>query len=196
MHSNTGTYEALANSVFGVDPTPPSDRLKCRRKASYMLQHHYPPYRGIWGSMIHRSAAQYVIEAPDGLPLRLQTAFSASFLPEEVYFQTLLCNSPHTAPHIVSLRQRFSRWSGDSFEPDYVYSDQIRKVAGLGFMFARRVADDDTTRSIDREICGSASKKVKRATAHTKPLDLSSHKELIYMHIFLHFPPLTKRTHS
>lgn len=160
VHSSTGTLEAMAGSAFGVDRMPPSDRLKCRQKAHYMLMPHYPFYRGIWGGLLHRSAAAYIVEAPDGLPLRMQTAFAGSFLAEESYFQTVLCNSPLAGEDIVSLRQRYARWGGESFEPDVVTLERVAPILDLGFTFARRVSDADVMSAIDKSICGGSSDRV------------------------------------
>jgi hypothetical protein len=102
--SSVGFVAALKNSPFGLDSKLPHPRLKCRAQHSYPVKFGYPVFRGHPDVLLHRDHVRYLVEAPDGLPLRMQTAFATGFLPEETYVPTVLCNSRHTAARVAGTR--------------------------------------------------------------------------------------------
>jgi hypothetical protein len=87
-----------------------------------------------------RKAAQVLLN-PSPLELRLQRYLHTRAVPDECYYQTVLCNRRELSVQRDS--RRYAQWNGGGAHPSLLNSGDLDRMLASGAYFARKFAHDD-----------------------------------------------------
>lgn len=106
--------------------------------------------------ILSRPFVEFCIFGWDNLPRRLLLYFSNVVIPQEGYFQSVICNAPDFRNTTVNSDMRFMEWdSPPRMEPHYLNSSDFGKIAASGAPFARQfLAGEAVLDEIDETILG------------------------------------------
>ncbi|XP_051149554.1 beta-glucuronosyltransferase GlcAT14A-like [Andrographis paniculata] len=154
--SELGWKEADRIKPVIVDP---SIYLARRSKVFYATQNRSIPeaFRVFTGSpwvVLSRSFLEFCIFGWDNLPRTLLMYSTNVVLPQEVYFHSVICNSPQFKNTTVNTDLRFLSWDvPPKMEPHFLTPSDYRDMVKSGAAFATRFEKDGPVLDmIDREI--------------------------------------------
>lgn len=114
----------------------------------------WTPFGGFYLCSLGRAHRRFVLGLMDEHPERVRY-FRRTLVPDELFFPTVLLNSPLRAT-VVNDHLRFMRWSGGS-SPELLGVEFLPELAESPALFARKFddhADAEVLDRIDRELLG------------------------------------------
>lgn len=98
----------------------------------------------------------------DNLPRTLLLYFTNVVIPQEGYFHSVVCNSPHFQNTTVNSDLRYMEWdTPPQMEPHFLNVTDYDKIASSGLPFARQFRKDDPVLDeIDARILGRRNRQV------------------------------------
>jgi hypothetical protein len=119
------------------------------------------PFGGQMYWSLPRDAVEYVLQTTAREP-RLVRFFQHTFIPDEMFFQTILLNSPHrervrtlSAPDCYGLH--FIDWRPNSERPETIETSTLPRLRATPAFFARKfdeTVDEAVLDAIDHELLG------------------------------------------
>lgn len=104
--------------------------------------------------VLSRSFLEFCIFGWDNLPRTLLMYSTNVILPQEVYFHSVICNSPQFKNTTVNANLRFFAWDEPpKIEPHFLTASDYREMVKSGAAFARQFGKDEPVLDmIDRTI--------------------------------------------
>ncbi|XP_047322526.1 beta-glucuronosyltransferase GlcAT14A [Impatiens glandulifera] len=94
--------------------------------------------------VLSRSFLEYCVVGWDNLPRTLLMYFNNAILPQEVYFHTVICNSPEFKNTTVNSDLRYMMWDNPpKMEPHFLVASDYNQMVQSGAAFARQFQKDD-----------------------------------------------------
>ena len=91
-----------------------------------------------------RGFLEFCILGWDNLPRTLLMYFNNAILPQEVYFQSVICNSPQFKNTTVNSDLRYMIWDNPpKMEPLFLNTSDYEKMVQSGAAFARKFHNDN-----------------------------------------------------
>lgn len=144
LHGDDGGYKRLDRFYlkFPRRLMPKAIRLWKRRPP-----YHLHPYGGSGYWLLSREAIAYIRAYVAGHP-QLTRYFRTTFCPDEMFFQTILGNSPLNGK-LVSKLLHYTDWSKGGASPAMLRSSDLPTLQASDALFARKFDDHETLDMID-----------------------------------------------
>jgi hypothetical protein len=137
--------------LFGRRRSLRTSRVGIRRSLPGRLE----PYQGGQYWSVTRSCAEHVLRSVDERP-RLARFFRHTGVPDELFFQTIVMNSP-LAAEIVNRDLRYERWDEGDDHPAVLTTADLPALRASPAFFAKKFdtsVDERVLDQIDSELLG------------------------------------------
>jgi hypothetical protein len=136
MKYDYGGYKRLDRFFFkfGKRVWPRSIKLWKRKPPLHLHPHGGSSY---W--CLSRACIEHVVTFLHANP-KVKWFFSTTFVPDEMFFQTILANSSHKA-ELVDAPTHYTHWRHGSANPTVLTADMVPAAMASGAWFARKFED-------------------------------------------------------
>ena len=94
------------------------------------------PYGGSTWLKLTYSCVKYVLDFIDSNP-RFVNFYKFSLITDEIFFQTIILNSPY-APKVINSELTYTDWSAQGSNPEILGVEDFEKIAKCDSLFARK----------------------------------------------------------
>lgn len=105
------------------------------------------PYGGSGYWCLSRMCVDYVLDFVQKYP-KVRRFFSTTFVPDEMFFQTILANSPLKS-HLINSTIHYMDWSSNQPHPAVLDMSHLEAARRSGAWFARKFEDSDVIDNIE-----------------------------------------------
>lgn len=137
-------FDAISREVGPDEALKQVRHIRLWRRKPPLKMH---PYGGSGYWCLSRQCVEYVLSFLDAHP-EVQRFFSTTFIPDEMFFQTILSNSPFKKD-LINSTIHYTVWSKKSSHPAILGVAQVPAAIASGAWFGRKFEDIDALDHID-----------------------------------------------